>query len=409
MRESWTSPGTRPTSTGFDHGDPELPPRMHQTLADLRSRCPVGWSDNYGGFWTLTRYDDVVDAARDHSVFTTTQGIMIPPTGASMRLVPAEFDPPEHSAYRKMVMPFFTNKAVALNHDAIRALVRECFDKFVADGHADLVSAVSDPVPPAVLAHYLGLDRNRADEMRRLMMEYLSSAKVSLDEKMASANRFEAFVQREIDERIDKPGDDTLSKIIGVALSDENGDPLEPAAILGMVRLIISAGHETTVHGISSLCYRILAEPGLRDRLLDDPSLRHVAIAEALRLDAPVMHMARTVVTGHEKRGQHLHSGDKVMLCFGAANRDDEVFPEPDTFSLDRPRAPSDVTFGTGRHRCLGEHLAVAELSAVVDELLSRLPDARIAPEAEIRWTGGGNTRGVESLPIVFTPEKAGP
>lgn len=204
MSSSLKQSGDRPHPTGFDHGDPELVPCMHEVLAELRSQCPVGWSDNYGGFWTLTRYHDVVDAARDHSAFTTTQGIMIPPTGASMRLVPAEFDPPEHSAYRKMVMPFFTKTAIAENHNAIRRLVRECFD----------------------------------------------------------------------------------------------------------------------------------------------------------------------------------------------------------TFSLERPRSPSDVTFGTGRHRCLGEHLAVAELSAVVDELLSRLPDARIAPDAEIRWTGGGNTRGVESLPIVFTPEK---
>ncbi|OHV06896.1 5-methyl-1-naphthoate 3-hydroxylase [Mycobacterium talmoniae] len=382
---------------------------MHQTLAELRTRCPVGWSDNYGGFWTLTRYHDVVAAARDHTVFTTTQGIMIPPTGTSMRLVPAEFDPPEHSAYRKMVMPFFTNKAIALKQDMITGVVRECFDSFAAEGHVDLVPAVSDSVPPAILAHYLGLNPDRADDMRRLMMEYLSSARTSHDVKVASAQRFEAFVQREIDERIDNPGDDTLSQIIRVALSDENGGPLTPIAILGMIRLIISAGHETTVHGISSLCYRVLAEPGLRDRLLQDPSLRTTAVNEALRLDAPVMHMARTLVDDHDMRGQHLRGGDKVMLCFGAANRDDEMFPEPDAFSLERPRTPADVTFGTGRHRCLGEHLAMAELSAVLDELLTRLPDATIAPGTEIRWTGGGNTRGVESLPVIFTPEKSTP
>lgn len=99
----------RPQPTGFDHGDPTLAEHMHQTLADLREKCPVGWSDRFGGFWTLTRFDDVVTAARDHTVFTTSQGIMIPPTGPSMRLVPAEFDPPEHTAYRKMVMPYFTS------------------------------------------------------------------------------------------------------------------------------------------------------------------------------------------------------------------------------------------------------------------------------------------------------------
>lgn len=390
----------RPEPTGFDHGDPGLAAHMHETLADLRNRCPVGWSESFGGFWTLTRYDDVVAAARDHDVFTTTQGIMIPPTGATMRLVPAEFDPPEHTAYRKMVMPFFTGGTIDAQDDVIRGVVRECFDEFVDDGSADLVTALADPVPPMVLARFLGLEEGKADQMRTLMTGYLSSARVSLEEKIAAATAFEAFVQQQIDERVAKPGEDRLSQIVRSAVEDHGLSPLET---LGMVRLLISAGHETTVHAIGSLCYRVLGEPGIKDRLLGDPALRKAAVNEALRLDPPVMHMARTVVDEHALREQVLHTGDKVMLCFGAANRDAERFPDPDEFSLDRGQL-ADVTFGNGRHRCLGEHLAIAELRAVLDELLARMPDARIADGTEIRWTGGGNTRGVASLPVVFTP-----
>jgi len=409
-----TGTPTRPTPTGFDHGDPEVIPHLHETLAEMRSECPVGWSENYGGFWTLTRYDDVVTAARDHTVFTVSQGIAIPPTGGSIRLAPAEYDPPEHTAYRKIEMPFFTLTAVAAAEEMIRACVRECFDQFLGDGsrrsrrggkdpahgEADLVAAVADPVPPMVLARYLGLDPARSDEMRRLMTDFLSSARVSQAEKMVAAQALERFVIEQVDMRLGRDGTDTLSQIVNVT---KDGEPLSREVVVGMVRLMISAGHETTVHGIGSLCYRVLTEPGVRERLLAEPGLRKAAVLEALRMDPPVMHMGRTVVDDHELRGQQLRKGDRVMVCYGAANRDPEKFDDPNRFDLERGLA-AHVTFGSGRHRCLGEHLAVAELAAVLDELLERIPDARIAPGAEIRWTGGGITRGVESLPVLFTP-----
>lgn len=432
-----TETPTRPTPTGFDHGDPEVIPHLHETLAEMRSRCPVGWSENYGGFWTLTRYDDVVTAARDHTVFTVSEGIAIPPTGGSIRLAPAEYDPPEHTAYRKIEMPFFTLTAVAAADEMIRGCVRECFDRFTADGEADLVSALADPIPPMVLARYLGLDPARSDEMRRLMSEFLSSARVSQAEKIVAAQALERFVNNQVDQRLGGSGTDTPTSTshtgdgvrtpravcdapLGYAKSPgeadtlcrivnttRDGERLSRAVVVGMVRLMISAGHETTVHGIGTLCYRVLTEPGVRERLLADPSLRKAAVLEAMRLDPPVMHMARTVVDDHELRGQQLRKGDKVMVCYGAANRDPDKFDDPNTFDLERgsrPNTAAHVTFGSGRHRCLGEHLAVAELSAVLDELLERIPDATIAPDAEIRWTGGGITRGVESLPVVFEP-----
>lgn len=395
-----TETPTRPTPTGFDHGDPEVIPHLHETLAEMRSECPVGWSENYGGFWTLTRYDDVVTAARDHTVFTVSEGIAIPPTGGSIRLAPAEYDPPEHTAYRKIEMPFFTLTAVAAAEEMIRGCVRECFDKFAGNGAADLVADVADPVPPMVLARYLGLDPNRSEEMRRLMTDFLSSARVSQAEKMVAAQALERFVNEQVDLRLGRDGTDTLSRIVNV---EKDGEPLSREVVVGMVRLMISAGHETTVHGIGSLCYRVLTEPGVRERLLAEPGLRKAGVLEALRMDPPVMHMGRTVVDDHELRGQQLLKGDRVMVCYGAANRDPEKFEDPNRFDLERGLA-AHVTFGSGRHRCLGEHLAVAELEAVLNELLERIPDAAITPGAEIRWTGGGITRGVEALPVVFEP-----
>jgi cytochrome P450 len=109
------------------------------------------------------------------------------------------------------------------------------------------------------------------------------------------------------------------------------------------------------------------------------------------------------VVDDHELDGQRLRRGDRVLVCYGAANRDPAKFADPDRFDLDRGLA-AHVRFGSGRHRCLGEHLAVAELAAVLDELLERMPDVALQPGHEVVWTGGGITRGVAALPVVFTP-----
>lgn len=412
-----TSRADRPEPTGFDHGDPEVIPHLHQTLAELRRECPVGWSDNYGGFWTFTRYDDVVRAARDHTHYTVTEGITIPPTGGTIRLAPAMYDPPEHAGYRKIEMPFFSLTAVQAVEDMIRGCVRECFDRFLGDGSersprssrggsrtgsADLVAEVADPVPPLVLARYLGLDSSYSEEMRRLMVDFLSSARTSQAEKIVAARALEEFVIEQVQARVGGSGTDTLSRIVNTRTDD--GEPLDPVVVVGMVRLMISAGHETTVHGIGSLCYRVLTEPGVRERLLAQPELRKAAVLEAMRMDPPVMHMARTVVDDHELEGQRLRKGDKVMVCYGAANRDPAKFAEPDRFDLDRGLA-AHVTFGSGRHRCLGEHLAVIELGCVLDELLERIPDVALPDGFDVVWTGGGLTRGVKSLPVTFTPE----
>lgn len=402
MTETDTTAGaatSRPVPTGFDHGDPEVVPHLHETLAELRESCPVGWSENYGGFWTLTRYDDVVTAARDHTHYCTSQGITIPPTGATFRLAPAEYDPPEHTVYRKLEMPFFSQSAVHEAEEVIRCCVRECFDRFPDGDRVDLVEALADPIPPLVLARYLGLDPHRSHELRRLMCEFLSGARASQEEKRVAALALERFVTEQVRDRQATPREDTLSRIVHL---EREGERLTDDEVLGMVRLILSAGHETTVHGIGSLCYRVLTEPGLRDRLIAEPDMRRPAVLEALRMDPPVMHMARTVVDDHELRGQQLRKGDKVMVCYGSANRDGEKFPEPDRFDLDRGLR-AHVTFGSGRHRCLGEHLAVAELAAVLDEFLERMPDARLVPGTTVEWTGGGITRGVKSLPVVYT------
>jgi cytochrome P450 len=385
----------------YEFGTPSA--ELHNRLARLRDECPVGWSDGYGGFWLLSRHADVQDAARDHERYTTTGGIMIPPTGASMPVIPAELDPPEHTPYRKLTLPYFTATAVSRLEPEIRAIVRDCLTAFAADGQADLVASVAEVVPPLVIGLVLGLDPESCTEIRRLAGNFLSSARVGIEAKMQAAKELESWLEEQIRLRRERPKPDTLSALVNATINDTE---IPSLVALGMVQLMVVAGHETTVHGIGSMLFRVAAEPGLRERLLADPGLLRATVHESLRLDPPIMHMARTAVADHRREGAVLRGGDKVMLNYGAANRDPAKFPAPDSFNIDRDAKPH-LSFGTGRHRCIGEHLAVTEMVVVLEEVLATIPDYRLvgpSDPAEIPWRGGSNTLGPARLDVRFTP-----
>lgn len=396
-------PGPRCPLVDYDFADPAVRATLHDRLAELRAACPVGWSERYGGFWLLTTYADVQDAARDHQRYTTTRGIMIPPTGASMPVIPAELDPPEHTPYRKLTLPFFTAPAIARMEPEIREIVRRCIRAFAQDGHTDLVQSVAEVVPPLVIGAALGLDPAACREIRELAGNFLSSAKVGIEAKMKAAKELEAWLEEQIAARRARPTGDTLSALVNATI---DGQPIPPVTALGMVQLMVVAGHETTVHGIGSMLFRVAAEPGLKQRLLAEPSLLRLTVHESLRIDPPIMHMARTVVDDHQRAQAHLRAGDKVMLNYGAANRDPAKFARPAEFDIDRP-ANQHLSFGTGRHRCIGEHLAVTEMLVVLEEVLATIPDYRIVGEhdiSRIAWRGGSNTLGPERLEVAFTP-----
>lgn len=413
------SADAHPTTSGSsaDHGSPDRcplvdydfgtpSPELHRTLADAREACPAGWSDLYGGFWLLTTFDEVQGAARDFEQFTTTRGIMIPPTGASMPVIPAELDPPDHTPFRKLTLPYFTARAVKEVEPELRDIVRRTIAGFSGTGRADLVRDVAEVVPPLAIGLILGLDAEQWPEIRRLAGAFMSSAKTDIGAKMQAAQELEAWVEERIRVRRENPTDDTLSKLVNAQI---DGEDIPAVTALGMIQLMVMAGHETTIHGIGSLMFRVLAEPGMKERLLDDPALMRSAVHESLRIDPPIMHMARTAVEDRNHSGATMRSGDKVMLNFGAANRDPDKFPEPGRFDIDRDSGPH-LGFGTGRHRCIGEHLAVTEMLVVLEEILTTLPDVRIVGETDIEkvpWRGGSNTLGPATLPVEFTPVQA--
>src|SRR6201999_2473124 len=150
----------RPEAVSFDNTDPQVISHLYERIEDVQARCPVAWSESHGGFWMLTKYGDVGDARRDWETFTVTEGIMIPPTGATMPVIPAELDPPRHTKLRKLVLPNFTDKALEPWAPGIRQIVAEAFAPLLPTGRADVVQDVARPVPVLAICLILGIDRD---------------------------------------------------------------------------------------------------------------------------------------------------------------------------------------------------------------------------------------------------------
>src|SRR5579875_2616055 len=343
----------------FDLTDPVAAQHIYRLLASSREHCPVLHSSRHGGFWAFSRFADVIGA------------------------VPLTTDPPEHKFYRRSLQPYFTPAAVARLEGQVREVVVELIESFAADGHADLVAKLAVPVPCIVIAMILGLDRGHWPSFMEWVdgMEAASHAGDAATRQVYAGKLYE-FLVSEVEGRKAAPRDDLLTAIATMTL---DGAPLSDAVRYGMAQLILVAGHDTTVAGIGSLLRHLMEHPDLRSRARGDGAVLARAIEETLRFESPVFGLARTVTRPVTVQDRDLKPGDKVLLMYGSANHDPRRFPDPEVYDADRDDRPPHIAFGFGRHRCIGEHLARLEMRAVAEALLSRVPDYRLAPGAEIR------------------------
>jgi len=391
----------RPGVSDFDHTDPTAAQDIYSTLSAERERRPVLRSEKHGGFWAFTRYADVVDAAHDHEHYTTRQGVTIPALGLPAASVPLTTDPPEHKAYRRALLPYFTPAAVAELEGTIREVVVEHVEAFAARGHADLVGELAAPVPCIVIARLLGLDRQLWGEFAEWVdgMEAASHAG-DVEERARFAARLYELLVSEVDRRKREPRDDLLTTIARLRI---DGADVPDAVRYGMAQLILVAGHDTTVSGIGNVLRHLMEHPDLRALARSDAGLLDKIVEESLRFEAPLFALSRTVTEETTVEGTRLRRGDRVLLMYGSANRDHRRYPEPDTFDPLRTDRPPHVAFGYGRHRCLGEHLARLEMRVAAEEVLRRVPDYRLAPGATIEMRTA-LVRGPLSLEVVWDP-----
>lgn len=383
----------------FDHTDPGTAQNLYGLLAEAREQCPVLHGSSHGGFWALTRYADVVEAANDHTRFTTTQGVTIPSLGLPTGSVPLTVEPPDHKHYRRALQPYFTLPAVSKLEPMVRQVVVEHVEAFAGRGHADLVEEYAQPVPCVVIALLLGLDR----DIWPVFSEWVHGMHVTAQAgDLAGRDVYSAkladLLITEVDRRVTDPRDDLLTTI---AQTQVDGEPAPAVMRYGMAQQILVAGHDTTVNGIGNLLRHLLERPGFAERAAREPDFLDRAIEESLRFESPALGLARTVLTETTVGGTTLCPGDKVLVMYGSANHDPRRFPDPESYDPDRDDRPGHVAFGYGRHRCIGEYLARLEMRIAARELLTRIPGLRLADGAPVEMRQA-LVRGPRSLPVVW-------
>ena len=380
----------------------------HAQYQWLRANDPVHRHDEPGGigFWALTRHAHIRSVGRNAAVFSSSPTIMIPDEGAldlgdhAMMLM---LDPPRHGSFRRLVIPDFVPSAVAAMRGRVAELATGIIDAVIDRGTCDLVEDVAGEMPSFVVADLLGLPLDDGRELYKLT-EIIHSAPESQAPGAGAAAVMQMFSYAHgvWEDRRANPKDDLSSRLAHSMVDGRAFDEIDFAL---MFLLLVDAGGDTTRNLVAGGMDALFAHPSELARLRSDvDGVITTGIEELLRWVSPVTYMRRTALVDAVVGGQSIAAGDKVVMYYGSANRDEAVFADP--YRLDLGRTPNDhIAFGGGGpHFCLGAHLARIEADALLRELLVRMPDVELAGPTE--WLASTFISGPKHLPVRFT---AGP
>jgi cholest-4-en-3-one 26-monooxygenase len=390
----------------------------HQMFEVLRQQAPVHWSDEPDGtgFWSITKHADLQAVNRDTATFSSeiggTQRMDLGETGEfdTRGVMLVDTDPPKHTRYRRLVNKGFTPRMINLLEQHLRYRAELIVDDVIEQGNCEFVTDLAAELPLQAIAEIMGVPQ----EDRRLMFDW-SNTMIGAqdpeyqdpddpDKPLRAAAEIFAYANKLSEARRTDPRDDIVTILIN---SEIEGEQLSELEFDMFMLLLTVAGNETTRNATSAGMHALLGNPDQFAKLLsraDDPAYVSTAIDEVLRWATPVLHFRRTATVDTVVRGQEIKAKDKVLIWHISANRDEEVFPDP--FRFDIERTPNEhVAFGGGgAHFCLGANLAKLELEIIFAEIFSRMPDVVAAGPAEpLRSNFIG---GVKHLPVSYTPGK---
>jgi cytochrome P450 len=366
--------------------------------AQLRESPTLVRGDRYGSFYFVAKFKDMREALLKHGIFSSGSGITLPEAFNRTRHIPAETDPPLHKGYRAIIQrPLAADKVNAME-PAVRDIVLELLDSFVQQQRIDFFSAFARPLPVYVMLHFLGLPREDGRMIDNLVVEL--HTEVATGRITGGAKRLTEYAERVVDRREQSGGGPEDDFVATVLEGEIDGRPLTRDEKVNMVRQVLIGAFDTTSLTLSSGVWWLARHPEDAQRLRENPILMNTASEEIVRFASASTYLSRTLTQNFELGGTPLKQGERVLLCFGAANRDPSVFPDPDRIVLDR-NPVNHLGFGLGLHRCVGSHLAKLQLRVALQELLNRYRELRLDPEGTIELSSGLG-QGMISLPLIL-------
>lgn len=368
-----------PPGTSSDW-DPTATDDLYPVYDALRERCPVAYTAAYDSSWLLTRYADVVQAARDFTTFPSGRPFItheFPPA------IPLTLNPPDHTVYRRALNRYFGSARMEEMEPFMRSYATAALTPMLHRGHGDVAVEVAQVVPARGLCALLNMPDK---EWQPMMTEFraLMDGPGTFEEKAPHVIErvFLGSTVALVNERKRHPLDPEHDLISGILAMEVNGQPLADEVVIAIGLLMFAAGHDTTANAITSAIHHLARAPDDQDRLREDPSLITAAVEELLRLHPSLHIMARRTSGEVEIADRQIPAGQLVGLGYASANRDGAAFSDPDDCILDR--SPNKhLSFGHGVHKCLGAPLARLELQVVLEELLARTSGFELAGAPE--------------------------
>ncbi|MFV0309271.1 MAG: cytochrome P450 [Desertimonas sp.] len=377
----------------------------------LRANDPVHRHADPGGgwFWAITKYDDIRTVSRQPKRFSSyAKGVMIgDPDEASLapaRQMMLTMDPPQHDRFKLLVSRGFTPKQAVLLQDRIDELSREIVDDVAGRGECDLVHDIAGRLPSGLIAELMGIPRADGERLYELteIMHTTDPAVADDAARLAATGEMLGYARQVAETKRRQPGDDIATSLVQ---AEVDGERLTDDEFQWFFLLLVNAGGDTTRNLVAAGMQLLFDHPDERARLVADlDGLMPSAVEEMLRYSSPVAHFQRTVTEDTELRGVPLAAGDRVVVFYGSANRDEEVFEEPNRFDIGRSPNPHQAFGGGGPHLCLGMHVARIEIASMFRELLTRLPD--IAPSGPPELLASSFIAGIRTMPVTFTPPR---
>ncbi len=366
----------------------------HEAMTWMRANAPVYWD---GAVWGITRYADLKEISKDPVTFSNAQGIR-PESGPQPMMI--DMDDPDHIRRRKLVNKGFTPKRVREREQEIRDVCNQIIDRALEKEAVDFVWDIAAPLPLIMIGNDLGVapeDRDQLLEWSDAMLCALTGDPDTIDRAAEAFGGYCGYAEKVIADRKASPRDDLMSILCH---AEVDGDRLDDLSLVFESLLILIGGDETTRHVISGGAYQLLADRSRWEQLQADPTKLTSAVEEMLRWVSPIKNMARVATRDVEVGGQRIEEGQKLLLLYPSANRDEDVFDEPFTFDIGR--TPNEhVAFGFGTHFCLGNSLARLELRVMFEQLLARCPDLRLVDGHEPDHRAANFVSGYEKMPVL--------